>query len=73
MPIDPRTLREVQSAADCHLIPDCFRVSHVTVRLDADFDSKIGATCDVELQRYFDAMFGSKIAGKAARPEGPRN
>jgi hypothetical protein len=70
--IDPRTLREAQFPADCHLIPDWCGVSHATVRLDGEIDSKIGATCDGQLQRYFNVMFGSQLAGKAALTGGSK-
>jgi hypothetical protein len=64
--IDPRTLNEVVQEADCHLIPECFRVSNVTVRLDGLFDSKIGTTCDSELQRYFVTLVGTHLEGHIA-------
>lgn len=66
MTVDPRTLRPIEREADCHLLPACFGVSNVTVRLDADFDSKIGTTCDAELQRYFETFLGDMLKGRMA-------
>jgi hypothetical protein len=52
--------------ANCHLIPECFGVSNVTVWLDADFDSRIGHRCDVQLSQFFQVMLGDALDGRIA-------
>lgn len=73
MAVDPRTLSKIGREADCHLIPERFGVSDVTVRLDADFDSRIGTTCDAELQRYFEVFLGDVLKGRIALGGGSRS
>jgi len=64
--VDPRTLREIDREADCHLIPDCFKVSSLTVVGDEEFDNKIGSTCDEQLRKYIQLSIGDQISGKVA-------
>jgi hypothetical protein len=61
--IDPRTLLPVAVPCDCHLIPECFGVSNRSVRLDRDFDNKIGAQCDSQLKLFFDMLVGDHLKG----------
>jgi hypothetical protein len=72
MTIDPRTMMPIKSYTDCHVIPAALGVSDLTVRLDADFDHKIGAHCDSRLQRFLDIGFGSRIDGAAKFVGGTR-
>src|SRR5262249_43408552 len=37
-----------------------------TVRLDGDFDSKIGARCDPELKKYIAVFYGDIVEGRLA-------
>src|ERR1051326_6962723 len=64
--IDPRTLREITNPVDCHIIPECFGMSNVTVRLDGGIDHEIGAKCDSQLQRYMEVFFGDSLRGRFA-------
>lgn len=73
MAIDPRTLREIERADRCHLLPQCFGVSNKAVRLDGDFDNKIGATCDAQLERYFVTMLGDRLRGRIALRGGSKS
>ena len=73
MAIDPRTLRQIEQGANCHLIPESFGVSNVTVWLDGDFDSGIGTTCDAELLRYFQVFLGDRSTGRVALGSGSRS
>lgn len=73
MAIDPRTLRPIVREADCHLVPEQFHVSNLTVRLDGDFDSKIGTRCDAELQRYFEAFLLDHLQGRLALGGGSKS
>jgi hypothetical protein len=66
MVVDPRTLRPVTAASDCHLIPDCFKVSNKTVPLDGPFDHKIGEQCDCQLKAAFDLLVGERLKGDFA-------
>jgi hypothetical protein len=66
MTIDPRSLREIKEFGDCHLIPACLKVSDLTVRLDRDFDSKIGTYCDTELEKWVHLEVGSNLKGEIA-------
>lgn len=73
MVTDPRTSREVGKPANCHLIPDCFHVSDVTVPLDANIDSQIGAKCDVELTKLIRLLFEDVWKGKIALGGGSKS
>jgi hypothetical protein len=61
MVIDPRTNRVVNKPSNCHLIPECFGVSNLTVPLDGDFDSKIGSYCDAHLHQFFQLITADKL------------
>lgn len=73
MEIDPRTLQKIRRKADCHLIPACFGVSNVTVKLDGDFDSKVGTTCDSALQDFFNLYFSNRLSGKISLRNGSKS
>jgi hypothetical protein len=61
--VDPRTLRAVTKASDCHLIPECFDVSNKTVSLDGPFDSKVGQHCDCQLKLFADMLVAKGLRG----------
>jgi hypothetical protein len=71
--IDPRTQRLVTTACQCHLIPDCFKVSNKTVALDGPFDHKIGEQCDSQLKAVFDLLVGGTLNGAFAFEGGSKN
>lgn len=72
MVIDPRTLRPVATASECHLIPECFGVSNKTVLLDRLFDNKIGEKCDNQLYAYYQLCIGEKLDGHFVIEGGPK-
>src|SRR4051794_6059951 len=65
MVIDPRTLREIEAFANCHLIPQAFGISNKTVPLDEAFDNIIGSRYDSELQALLREFEAEGVRGKA--------
>lgn len=68
--VDPRTLAEIREFGNCHVIPACFAISALTVRLDRDVDSELGALCDAQLPRYFATLLLQRLEGKLALDAG---
>jgi hypothetical protein len=73
MPIDPRTLKEVEEPADCHLIPDWCGMSNMTVPLEKKIDNDLGRACDIELKKYLNNMLGKHLPGKVSMARGAKS
>jgi hypothetical protein len=64
MALDPRTLKAVETEADCHLVPEMYGVSDRVVALEESVDDTIGKACDAELKSYFEVLLAKKVSGK---------
>jgi hypothetical protein len=69
---DPRTLQPVTKPAKCHLIPECFGVSNITIRMDGSLDNAIGRNCDCHLFNFFQLLVGEQLSGHFAFENGSK-